>query len=76
MTTRRDITMSHIDMSELEEIKRRAGIAESSDEEDYTADPQELVMLLLKRIDDLEMSDKQFRDHVRNVISAFVPPGA
>jgi hypothetical protein len=56
-------------MNEIDDIKRRAGITE----ENYSADPQELIVMLRKRIDDTTMSDADFRNHLRRILPAFEP---
>lgn len=56
-------------MNEIDDIKRRAGIVE----DEYSADPQELVQMLVRRIDDETMSDADFRMHLRRILPAFVP---
>lgn len=61
--------MAHISTDEIEDIKRRAGI----NEESYSADPQELIVMLRKRIDDKTMSDADFRNHLRRILPAFEP---
>lgn len=56
-------------MNEIDKLKQRAGIPLKENE--YKADPAEMVQILKSQIDNEHTSDAEFRQFVRNIIMAF-----